>query len=199
MTFKEAEEKFKKYRKLFEDGLISYDDFKSRVKELVVRDRQGNVWMMGLKSGKWFRKTPEGWVPDLPPKEETVPLEKIFTGEEEDAGEEEKITSSSEELQGVEKEYILKGISPFSFALFLGGLGILAGVVVGAFAEALVPSFLASIGLSLPGVGTLWKAFIYSILTGLASFVVFFVLGYIFTLIFNLVLEVFGGIRIYLS
>ncbi len=196
MTFKEAEEKFRKYRKLFEEGAIGYEEFKSRVKELMVRDRSGNVWMMGLKSGKWFRKTPEGWVPDVPPTEETVPLERIFTGEEE---EKTSPTSPSEELQSVEKEYILKGISPFSMALFLGGLGILLGVVIGAFAEALVPKFLVSIGLSLPGVGTLWKAFIYSILTGIASFVIFFVLGFVSTLVLNLILEVFGGIRIYLS
>ncbi len=196
MTFKEAEEKFRKYRKLFEEGAIGYEEFKSRVKELMIRDRAGNVWMMGLKSGKWFRKTPEGWVADVPPTEETVPLERIFDEEEE---EKTSPASPSEELQSVEKEYILKGVSPFSIALFLGGLGILFGVVIGAFAEALVPKFLASIGLSLPGLGPLWKAFIYSILTGIASFVVFFVVGFLFTLIVNLVLEVFGGIRIYLS
>ncbi len=196
MNFKEAEEVFKKIKEKYESGEISFEEFKARVKELMVRDKEGNVWMIGVKSGKWYIKTPEGWKPKEPPKEETLPLQNIFEQEEE-----EEATSSpkSSELEGVEREYVLRGLSPLSVALFSGGFGILMGVVIGAFAEALVPELLASAGLNFPGMGTLWKAFIYSLMTGVVSFFVFFVLGFILTLVINLILEVFGGIKLYLS
>ncbi len=193
MNFKEAEDAFKKIKAKFKDGEISFEEFKARVKELMVRDKEGNIWMIGVKTGKWYVKTPEGWKPKAPPKEETLPLQNIFQEEKEEPA------PSSSELEGVEREYVLRGFSPLSVALFFGGFGILLGVVIGAFAEALVPQLLASAGLNFPGMGTLWKAFIYSLMTGVVSFFAFFLLGFILTLVINLVLEVFGGIKLYLS
>ncbi len=212
MNFKEAEDAFKRIKAKYERGEIGFEEFKARVKELMVRDGEGNIWMIGVKSGKWYVKTPEGWKLKEPPGEETLPIQHIFEEEGEEEEKEEKFEAAvteervekptspvSSELEAMEREYILRGFSPVSVALFLGGLGILLGVVIGAFAEALVPKLLAAAGLNFPGLGTLWKAFIYSLMTGAAFFFLFFALGFLFTLVVNLILEIFGGIKLYLS
>ncbi len=217
MDFKEAEEKYAKLKKEYEEGLITTDYFKTEVRNLITKDRNGEIWSIGMKTGKWYKKVEDRWERAEPPfKTQRIELGDLIPKDEEDkticpkCGKE--VPSfyvfcpycgarlrEGEEREMAERDYILKKISPFSLALFLGGLGIIIGVIVGAFAEAIAPKLLINLGLDFPSIGTLWKSFIYSIGTGFFSFFLFFLIGVISALIFNLVLSVFGGVKFYLT
>ncbi|GEM_PF-2288616 len=216
MNFKEAEARYAKLKKDYDEGLITLDEFKAQVKNLIVKDEYGNIWSIGLRTGKWYKKVGDQWKQEEPSyKTQTLDLEKLIPREEEDrvicpkCGKE--VPSyfvfcpycgariRDEEGEAMEREYIMRRIAPFSMALVMGGLGILIGVILGAFAEALAPSLLTRLGLSFPTLGTLWKSFLYSIMTGFFSFFLFFLVGFVMALIINLILSVFGGLKFYLT
>lgn len=218
MNFREAEEKYAKLRKDYDDGLITLDEFKAQVKSLIVKDHDGNIWSIGIKSGKWYKKVGNEWVRTEPPRTtdtQRLIIENLLPDEEEEnslicpkCGKEVPAyyvfcpycgARIREDEEAIEREYSLKKIEPFSLAFIIGGFGIIIGVIAGAFAEVLAPKLLVKLGLTFPNLGILWKSFIYSLLTGVFSFFLFFLIGFILALLANLILSIFGGLKFSLS
>lgn len=48
-------------------GRISEKKFKEYLRELMVQDPEGTWWMMGVKSGEWYRHDGTDWIPAQPP------------------------------------------------------------------------------------------------------------------------------------
>lgn len=133
-----------------------------------------------------------------PQKEEgTVPPEKL---EFELGGEEEE--EKEEGVEGEEEErfaQVLRSIRPFSMLLFFGGMGLLLGILGGAFAGAteflkdgagILPVFLRELqGSPIGGI-------FYGILGGIIGFAALGLLGFLSAFLFNLIISLTGGIKI---
>jgi hypothetical protein len=67
MDFESA---FKRYRRLAErynQGQLTSEQFERAVEQLAVTDEEGNLWQIGIRSGKWYRFEDEHWHEDIPP------------------------------------------------------------------------------------------------------------------------------------
>lgn len=69
MDFTTAEEKFYALMGRLAAGVITQEEFRARLEELIVQDDQGRTWMMGAQSGKWYRYDGKRWVQDTPKTE----------------------------------------------------------------------------------------------------------------------------------
>ena len=67
MNFAEVEKKVAKLRQDLAAGRLTEEQFKARLRELMVEDEQGNWWMVGYETGEWYRHDGADWVPDQPP------------------------------------------------------------------------------------------------------------------------------------
>lgn len=94
---------------------------------------------------------------------------------------------------------VVKKFDPVSLFFFLGGLGSICGIVLGAFAgttnffpgiERLFPLFLAELQ------GGLYGGIVYSLLGGILGFLGIGFLGVCSGLLMNLVIALFGGLKI---
>lgn len=56
-----------KLRQEFSAGRIDESQFKSKLRDLMVQDEQGNWWMIGYETGKWYRHDGNDWVAATPP------------------------------------------------------------------------------------------------------------------------------------
>ncbi len=219
MNFREAEEKYRKFKELYEEGIISGEEFKKEVKKLLVRDEEGRLWTIGIKSGAWYVMTDSGWERAEPPqeKEEEKTRKDIALSDIIEEGEEETICpvcgkevepyftfcpycgarlKEVEEEEAVERPFILKAISPLSFGLLFAGLGFLLGAALGGVFGG-DPYFLAPSDPFSIGRGGVWPAFFYGLMGGFLGFLSLFVAGAIFSLLVNLCLVVFGGLKLY--
>ena len=97
------------------------------------------------------------------------------------------------------EEFILRRISAFSAFTAFGGLGLIVGIVAGAFTGAAgslsglaarFPEFLASLH------GTLLGGIMFGVAGGVAGFLAVGLLGCVLALIFNLTASVTGGLRV---
>jgi len=68
LDFVTTEEKFYALMGRLAAGVITQNEFKTRLEELVVRDDQGRTWMIGAQSGKWYCYDGKRWVQDTPPE-----------------------------------------------------------------------------------------------------------------------------------
>jgi len=68
LDFATAEEKFYALMGRLAAGVITQDEFRARLEELIVRDDRGQTWMIGAQSGKWYRYDGKRWVRDTPPE-----------------------------------------------------------------------------------------------------------------------------------
>jgi hypothetical protein len=73
--FKETEAKYRKLKEKHAKGEISTEEVKTELKQLMVQDETGTYWMLGGKSGKWYRHDGAQW-------QETDPYEIIETMKE---------------------------------------------------------------------------------------------------------------------
>ncbi len=98
--------------------------------------------------------------------------------------------------------FVLHKIGPLSFLFFWGTIGLLVGVVLGAFAGAseyffsnatLTPGFLKDVH------GSLLGAIVYSLLGGVAGALIMGVLGFLGALIINGIASLVGGIKVFLE
>lgn len=69
MDFTQAEEKFKQLKAKFIEGKFSEAKFKSQLAELMVQDEDGNWWMIGYETERWYRNNGTDWVQADPPRE----------------------------------------------------------------------------------------------------------------------------------
>jgi hypothetical protein len=67
MDFKQAGERFAYLKAGLEAGHLSESDFKSRLQDLMVRDDDGQWWMLGYETERWYRYDGANWVPADPP------------------------------------------------------------------------------------------------------------------------------------
>lgn len=73
--FKETEAKYRELKEKHAKGEISTEEVKTELKHLMVQDETGTYWMLGGKSGKWYRHDGAQW-------QETDPYEIIKTMKE---------------------------------------------------------------------------------------------------------------------
>ncbi len=50
----------------FFTGELSFDQFQEAIEELVFTDVEGNLWVLGISSGEWYRKVGTDWVLGTP-------------------------------------------------------------------------------------------------------------------------------------
>lgn len=62
MDFKQAENNFEKLKAKFSIGALNVAEFKSQLEELMLQDNQGNWWMIGYETGRWYRHDGKDWV-----------------------------------------------------------------------------------------------------------------------------------------
>jgi predicted RNA-binding Zn-ribbon protein involved in translation (DUF1610 family) len=105
--------------------------------------------------------------------------------------------------EGPEKEeQVLRSIHPFSLALFFGSLGLLVGIVIGAFAGStdflpgaigVLPSFLRELH------GSLIGGLFYGLFGGIFGFISIGLVGFMIVVLFNVILSFIGGIKLHLE
>jgi len=97
------------------------------------------------------------------------------------------------------ENFIFRRLSPISLSIFIGGTGLILGIVGGAFAGASgyfsgladrLPEFLATLH------GTLMGGIIFAALGGLLGFVLLAGIGYLEGLLFNGLASIVGGFKV---
>lgn len=108
----------------------------------------------------------------------------------------------TEEEEPEKDEQVLHSVQPFSLALFFGSLGLLVGIVMGAFAGStdflprvisVLPSFLSELH------GSLIGGLFYGLFGGLFGFIVIGVVGFLIAVLFNVIFSFIGGIKLYIE
>lgn len=103
------------------------------------------------------------------------------------------------EEESEKEEQVLRSVEPFSLALFFGSIGLLVGIVMGAFAGStdflpglvgLLPSFMNELH------GSLMGGIFYGLFGGIFGFAAIGLAGYLIALLFNLILSFIGGIKL---
>ena len=70
MSFNLNREKYLQFKKELRNKNITLEEFTTEVNKLSEIDPQGNLWMIGVNSGKWYRHDGSQWVEDTPPENE---------------------------------------------------------------------------------------------------------------------------------
>ncbi|MCB2179740.1 hypothetical protein KQH54_01315 [bacterium] len=67
MDFDSARKQFERLTRLFNNGELTSEEYTQGVDQISITDSEGNDWMIGMQSGKWYRrKGMEDWVEDDP-------------------------------------------------------------------------------------------------------------------------------------
>ena len=158
--FKEVESKYTELKSRLDNNEIDKDEMKKELKKIMILDENGNYWMIGGKSGKWYIYNGTSWEESDPYKEESQETVISFQKEDKD------ILSSSENITckyckskipehsvfcsfcgGNQKEtgkstyskpikgisnLLIKSVDIISLIFFFGGMGLIIGVLFGA-------------------------------------------------------------------
>ena len=65
--FDAVEDEAYRLRQEFDTQRITAEQLEARLKELMVQDASGNWWMVGSRTGGWYRYDGVRWIPDTPP------------------------------------------------------------------------------------------------------------------------------------
>lgn len=65
MDFRQARSEYLRLRHAYRSGQIPPDQFEKQVNSMIVRSK-GQIWMIGVKTGKWYRRDGKTWKEDLP-------------------------------------------------------------------------------------------------------------------------------------
>jgi hypothetical protein len=68
MEFAQVEAKFKELKRKHEANVITEEEFKAQLEELMIQDEEGRWWMIGYETGKWHCHDGEKWVRAEPPR-----------------------------------------------------------------------------------------------------------------------------------
>lgn len=222
---KEVERAFVKLKGKFRRGKISRQKFVDSLKKLRLMDDEGRFWMIGARSGKWYYFEGKDWIESDPTSITDKKAICRYCGyanrleaetcvhcggdfrkkgkspaprkEKEEEKRKERYVSSFEDKKRA--NFVLRRLSPISFFLFLGAVGLLLGIFIGAFIGAtnyfsgivkLLPSFIEE------NKGNLLGGIIYAGLGGVLGFIVFGFLGYCNALFINVVSSFVGGIKV---
>ena len=66
MDFNDASSKYARLKQQYEQGRINAQEFERQANEITVTDSTGNLWQIGVKTGKWYRYNGQNWVEDAP-------------------------------------------------------------------------------------------------------------------------------------
>jgi RNA polymerase subunit RPABC4/transcription elongation factor Spt4 len=160
--FKESKEKYFELKKLYDENKIGKEEFKKKLRELVVKDSNGLLWSIGEKSGKWYYLENNKWIEGEPEELKMIecsqchflnpPGAKIcgkcgnFLEKKELRCPNCKSIISSgynycpycgyqigkKEISGLKKREIIS-LNLKSFFIFFGGIGIFLGIIFGAY------------------------------------------------------------------
>ncbi len=61
IKFKETENKYAELKSLMESGSLTSEDLKVKLKKMMIRDDDGNYWMIGSNTGKWYIYNGSNW------------------------------------------------------------------------------------------------------------------------------------------
>ena len=64
--FADVERQVEVLRRQVAGGLLTEEDCKARMRDLMVEDSEGNWWMVGYETGEWYRHDGTGWVQAVP-------------------------------------------------------------------------------------------------------------------------------------
>ncbi len=64
--FRDTESRYNELKARLESGETSPDDLKAQLKKMMVMDETGQYWMIGSKTGKWYRYDGTEWKPGDP-------------------------------------------------------------------------------------------------------------------------------------
>ncbi len=67
MEFARVEKEIADLRQELTAGRLTEEQFKTRLREMMVEDTDGNWWMVGYETGEWYRHDGTDWVRDDPP------------------------------------------------------------------------------------------------------------------------------------
>lgn len=93
--FRDIEEKYRNLKERFEKNEISSEELKVSLKKMMIRDDEGNYWIIGSNTGKWYVYDGTDWKEKTPysnidlsqtqhfSREESLKEETIFVQEEE--------------------------------------------------------------------------------------------------------------------
>lgn len=59
--FREVEDKYQELKTQLDNGTLSNDELKKELKNMMVNDDEGNYWMIGGKTGKWYLYNGTDW------------------------------------------------------------------------------------------------------------------------------------------
>lgn len=131
--------------------------------------------------------------PDCDQKEEEEEGEKIW----EPVGEIDMEPPIEEEPE--KEEQVLRSVQPLSLGLFFGSIGLLCGIIMGAFAGAtdflpgvvtVLPTFLRELN------GSLIGGLFYGLFGGIFGFIAIGLVGFLMAALFNVIFSFIGGIKL---
>lgn len=67
MNFAQVEKEVAQLRQELDADRLTEEQFKTRLRELMVEDEDGNWWMVGYETGEWYRHDSADWVRADPP------------------------------------------------------------------------------------------------------------------------------------
>lgn len=138
----------------------------------------------------------KGSIPEGSHKINELSQELISKGKEEQGWEERKKEASRYERAA---NFVFRSLSPLSFLVFLGSVGLLVGVILGAFAGAtdyssgivkILPSFIQETK------GNLLGGILYAGFGGVFGFIVFGLFGFCAALLINVIASFIGGVKL---
>jgi hypothetical protein len=222
---KEVEKTFVKLKGKFRRGKISRQKFVDSLKKLRLKDDEGRFWMIGARSGKWYFFNGKDWIESDPTSITDKKAICHYCGyanelEAETCAhcggdfrkkgkspaprkEKEEVKLGAGDKQTFEDKeranFVLRRLSPFSFFLFLGAVGLLLGIFIGAFIGA--TNYFSRIVKYLPyfiqeNKGNLLGGIIYAGFGGVLGFIIFGFLGFCNALFINVVSSFVGGIKV---
>lgn len=105
---------------------------------------------------------------------------------------------SDQPRTGAGENYVVRSVHPFSYLLFWGGMGLVAGILSGLLAGA--TSFIPGLTNALPAFfkdmqGQLIGGVVFAGLAGVAGFALFGAAGFLIALLANAILSFTGGVR----
>lgn len=65
--FVRVEQEVARLRQELVAGRLTEEQFKARLKELMVQDEQGTWWMVGAETGTWYHHNGTNWMQAVPP------------------------------------------------------------------------------------------------------------------------------------
>jgi hypothetical protein len=220
---KDVEKAFAKLKGKFRRGRISREKFVAGLKKLRFKDKEGRYWMIGARSSKWYYFDGKNWIESDPTSiTETKVICRYcgFANRAEDetcvhcgqslrrkgkipaergGGEIRRERDRGKFEDQAKANFVFRRLRPFSFFLFIGAVGLILGIFVGAFMGAtnyfsgvvkLLPSFIGE------NKGNLLGGIICAGLGGVLGFIVFGFLGFCNALLVNVVSSFVGGIKI---